>query len=69
MNAAGYTLGQTLATADIYAEYRSRYPVGTPMAGPNYPFTPQVNVTNIKAGFDAQQRGSACRVPGRNGVQ
>ncbi len=60
MSAAGYTLGQTLALADIYAEYRSSYPVGTPMGGPNYPFTPQANVTNISNGFNAQQNGTTC---------
>jgi hypothetical protein len=60
MNAAGYTLSQTLAVADIYAEYRSSYPASTPMAGPNYPFTPQANVTNITNGFNAQQNGTTC---------
>lgn len=60
MSAAGNTLGQTLATADIYAEFRSSYPVGTPMAGPNYPFTPQANVTNITNGFNAQTTGTTC---------
>lgn len=64
MAAAGYTLNQTLAGADIYAQYRSRYPAGTPMAGPNYPFTPQVNVTNITNGFNAQTNGTTCHKPG-----
>ena len=64
MAAAGYTLGQTLAGADIYAQYRSRYPAGTPMAGPNYPFTPQTNVNNITNGFNAQTTGTTCHKPG-----
>jgi hypothetical protein len=34
LSAAGvHTLGRTLALADIYAEFRSQYPAGTPMAG------------------------------------
>ena len=64
MSAAGYTLGQALSLADIYAEFRSRYPVGTPFAGPNYPFTPQANVTNITNGFNAQKTGTTCHKPG-----
>ena len=64
MSAAGYTLNQTLALADIYAQYRSSYPVGTPMAGPNYPFTPQANVSNITNGFNAQTNGTTCHVGG-----
>lgn len=63
MSAAGNTLNQTLAAADMYAQYRSSYPVGTPMAGPNYPFTPQANVTNITNGFSAQTTGTTCKVP------
>jgi hypothetical protein len=63
MSAAGYTLSQALAGADIYAQFRSRYPVGTPMAGPTYPFTPQSNVTNITNGFNAQQNGTTCQKP------
>ena len=59
-SAAGDTLDQALALADIYAEYRSTYPASTPMAGPNYPFTPKVNVTNITNGFNAQQGGYLC---------
>ena len=62
MAAAGYTLNQTLVLADIYAQYRSSYPIGTPMAGPLYPFTPQVNVANITNGFDAQTNGNTCQV-------
>jgi RHS repeat-associated protein len=64
MAAAGYTLNQTLAGADIYAQYRSSYPAGTPMAGPNYPFTPQTNVNNITNGFNAQTNGTTCHKPG-----
>jgi RHS repeat-associated protein len=64
MAAAGYTLNQTLAGADIYAQYRSRYPAGTKMAGPNYPFTPQTNVNNITKGFNAQMNGTPCHKPG-----
>jgi len=64
MAAAGYTLNQTLALADIYAQFRSSYPVGTPMAGPNYPFTPQANVSNITNGFNAQTNGTTCHVGG-----
>jgi len=63
MSAAGNTLNQTLAAADMYAQYRSSYPVGTPMAGPNYPFTPQANVTNITNGFNAQTNGTTCKIP------
>ncbi len=64
MSAAGYTLNQTLAGADIYAQYRSRYPAGTPMGGPNYPFTPQTNINNITNGFNAQTNGTTCHKPG-----
>jgi hypothetical protein len=64
MAAAGNTLNQTLALADMYAQYRSSYPVGTPMAGPNYPFTPQANVSNITRGFNAQTNGTPCHVGG-----
>jgi len=60
MSAAGYSLNQALAGADIYAQYRSKYKPGTPMAAPNYPYTPQVNVAYITVGFDAQQGGHVC---------
>ncbi|MBS1799667.1 MAG: RHS repeat protein [Acidobacteria bacterium] len=64
MSAAGYSLSQALALADTYAQYRSRYPANTPMAGPNEPFTPQVNITNIQNGFTAQANGTTCHVGG-----
>ncbi len=59
MSAAGYTLDQALAGADIYAQYRSSYRPGTVM-DPNHPFTPMVNVMNITYGFTAQQMGTIC---------
>ncbi len=46
--------------ADIYAQYRSRYPVNVPMDRPNHPFTPMANVMNITYGFSAQQMGTLC---------
>ena len=58
--AAGYTLDQALAGADIYAQYRSRYPAGTPMDSPDHPFTPAPNVRNITAGFNSEQNGTLC---------
>jgi len=60
MAAAGYTLNQALAGADIYAQYRSRYPANVPMDGPNHAFTPVVNVMNITYGFNAQKTGTLC---------
>jgi hypothetical protein len=60
MSAAGYSLNQTLAGADIYAQYRGKYQPGTPFAGPNYPYTPQVNIAYITVGFNAQQGGNVC---------
>jgi hypothetical protein len=51
------------AKVDMYAQYRSSYPVGTPMAGPNYPFTPQANVTNTTTGFNALTAGTTCERP------
>jgi hypothetical protein len=59
MSAAGYTLNQALAGADIYAQYRSSYRPGTVM-DPNHPFTPMANVMNITYGFTAQQMGTIC---------
>lgn len=59
MSAAGYTLDQALAGADIYAQYRSSYRPGTVM-DPNHPFTPMANVMNITYGFTAQQMGTIC---------
>jgi RHS repeat-associated protein len=58
--AAKRTLDGTLKLADTYAELRSHYPPATPMAGPAYPYTPQVNVTNITYGFKAQISGTTC---------
>jgi hypothetical protein len=58
-SAAGYTLNQALAGADIYAQYRASYGPGTVM-DPNHPFTPMVNVMNINYGFNAQQNGTLC---------
>jgi hypothetical protein len=60
MSAAGYTLEQALAGADIYAQYRSHYPAEVPMDRPNHPFTPMANVINITNGFIAEQRGDLC---------
>ncbi|HEX4604100.1 MAG TPA: hypothetical protein VH724_08920 [Candidatus Angelobacter sp.] len=48
------------ALADIYAGLFSTYQADTPMAGSEYPNTPQVNVTNITNGFNAQQGGYLC---------
>jgi len=58
-SAAGDTLDQALSLADIYAEFRSTYPLNAPMDS-NHPFTPQANVTNITNGFNAQQGGFLC---------
>jgi RHS repeat-associated protein len=60
MSAAGNTLPQALALADTYAQFRSHYPVGTTMAGPEYPYLPQANVTNIINGYVSQQTGTIC---------
>ena len=63
MAAAGYTLPQALAGADMAAQLFSRYPVGTPMAGPQYPFNPQVNVANTTKGYNDQTKGILCHKP------
>jgi hypothetical protein len=63
MSAAGYTLNQALAGADIYAEFKTKvygpYPANVPL-DLNYPFTPVSNVMNITYGFNAQQMGTLC---------
>jgi RHS repeat-associated protein len=64
MAAAGYTLPQALAGADMAAQLFSRYPVGTPMAGPLYPFNQQANVPNTTKGFNDQTKGTPCHKPG-----
>jgi len=60
LSAAGWTLPQTLDAANDYARARSQYPQGTPMAGPDYPYTPAANVANITRGFNDQRKGTLC---------
>lgn len=59
MAADGWSLSGTLGGANAYAFLFSSYPANTRM-DPNHPSTPAGNVTNISAGFNAQQSGSTC---------
>ncbi len=60
LSAADYSLSTTLTGANAYASVFSRYPATTIMS-PTYPSTPASNVSNITAGFNAQQSGTLCK--------
>lgn len=64
MARVGLSLNQTLAPANLYARYRSTY--NDPAGGMSqaYPSIPNVNVTNIALGYDAQKNGTTCTPPG-----
>jgi hypothetical protein len=59
LSALGFSLPGSLSGANAYAFAAASYPPNTQMS-PSYPSTPAVNVTNITAGFNAQQNGSLC---------
>jgi hypothetical protein len=59
MQAAGFSLYQSLSNANSYAFLRSSYPAGTPM-DPNYGSLPAANVANITNGYNAQATGTVC---------
>jgi len=59
MSAAGFSLSQTLASANAYAAGFSHYGPNVPM-DPNYPSLPAVNVANITKGFNDEQNGTLC---------
>jgi hypothetical protein len=63
MNAAGFSLSQTLTSANLYAALFSRYPPSTPMSG-KYPSTPAANVMNVANGYIAEQNGTVCSPTG-----
>ncbi len=63
MQAAGFSLSQTLSAADAYAGY-SKLLNWNQYSGnqidPNYSFLPAASVTNITNGYNAQANGSVC---------
>jgi RHS repeat-associated protein len=59
MAAAGFSLEETLAGANLYGSNFSNYPAGTPM-DPNYPGIPAANVANITNGWNDEQNGTLC---------
>lgn len=61
MNAAGYSLSQTLAGANAYAYLFAHYPPNKPK-DPKYPSIPAVNVANITAGFNTNKNGTLCTI-------
>ena len=58
MASAGYSLSQTLQGANLYAGVIGRYKADVPRSNPQYPSTPDVNITNIFNGFKNQQAGA-----------
>ena len=62
LSAAGYSQSTALFGANSYAFLFAKYPANTPMS-PAYPSTPASNVSNINAGFNAQQNGTLCSKP------
>jgi len=65
LNAAGYSLSQTLAAANAYGALFSHYNPAKVPGGMdrNYPSIPAVNVANITAGFNANKNGTLCATP------
>jgi RHS repeat-associated protein len=61
MAASGWSLSGTLSGANLYASAASSYPSNVQMS-PNYPSTPNANITNITAGYNAQTAGSTCQI-------
>lgn len=59
MASAGYSLADALWLANLYATWRSHYPVGKAMDS-NYKSLPANNVTFITTGFHDVQHGTLC---------
>ena len=59
MSAADYSLSTALVGANVYGAVRSQYPATTVMS-PKYPSIPDVNVSSITNGFNAQQDETLC---------